>query len=347
MSMAMQSGPVKYLFWVAAPIAFAAAAAWGEVAHNSWLSIGVFVGYLVIVFGAMIAMSYRTYRSNAAEIEKYKKQSALGKLDPDEIRKAMERDSELQKEYSQMSKGMFKNMFILLALLLVIIFIYPTLLSTVVNKFISAIITDYAAGLATFYRSFLSYFFGYLVLFGVWFLVFYVLSRALKLPFAGQSANPMGNLPMIPSKGVIFYRDAFILDGSYIMRTPMAVKKVLINERRRFVEIELEQGPKDKKRNPMTMPYQRIRLYTKSPRELWNKVLSKYFQQASVETIERPQEAVVEEQARDGAELQDKSQGKNGENRYVCPYCGSPIMEGWEYCPKCGRKIPWDKLRED
>ncbi|MFP3305809.1 MAG: DUF2208 family protein [Thermocladium sp.] len=344
MSMAMQSGPVKYLFWVVAPIAFAAAAAWGQVAHNSWLSIGVFVGYLVIVFGIMIAMSYKSYKSNSVEIEKYKRQSALGKLDPDEIRKAMERDAELQKEYSQMSKGMFKNMFILLALLLVIIFIYPTLLSTVVNRFITALIARYAVGMTVFYQDFLSYFIGYLVLFGVWFLVFYALSRVLKLPFAGQAANPMGNLPMIPSKGVVFYRDAFILDGSYIMKTPLAVKRILINEKRRFVEIELESKPQNQKRRGMQLPYQRIRLYTKSPKELWSKILSKYFQQVSVETIEKPQEAGVEEPNQQaggdgGAESKEK--------HYVCPYCGSPIEEDWEYCPKCGRKIPWNKLLKE
>lgn len=28
-----------------------------------------------------------------------------------------------------------------------------------------------------------------------------------------------------------------------------------------------------------------------------------------------------------------------GKNEY-CPYCGTPVMEGYAYCNKCGKKLP-------
>ena len=321
MSYASTSKAFTYTFWIATPIAFAAVLAWGQAIRNWWVSVGLFVAYLVIILGISFYMGYRTYSTNRFEMEQYRRRQALSRLDRDDIVKAMEKDYELGREYSALSKRVLINLGILLALMVVVLVVYAVFygrLASVVEYTLASV------GFSSeFYRLFMTYFLTYLIMFAAWFMVFYLAARYSGLPYLTQSAaSALQNMPFIPTKGVVFYKDAMILDEMYVVKAPLDVDSVKIDERRRFVEITL-------KKPISTIPYRRLRIYARDPRGIWEKYISKYLTQGiKVEEVRRME---VEEELR--------------AREYRCPYCGALLSEDWEYCPKCGRKIPWDKLK--
>lgn len=313
------SKPLMYTLWIASPIAFAAFFAWGHVINNYWMPIGLFIAYFIIIFGASFYMGYRAYSRNRAESEQYRKRQALSRLSGDDIRKAMERDLELPKEYSSLGRKMFLSLLVLIVLLIAVIFLYSLIFDRILG-----VVSAYMSGLNMSPKtlSFMEYFVTYLVVFGIWFLVFYLTARLTGIPYLTQGASAMQNIPYIPSKGVVFYRDAMILDDLYVIKAPIDAEKVIVDERRRFIEISL-------KSNTSGLPYRRLRIYARDPRGVWEKYVSKYLTatQIPVEEVRR-QETEVEKP-----------------REYRCPYCGALLSEDWEYCPKCGRKIPWDELK--
>jgi len=319
MSYTTMSKPMMYLLWVVTPVAFAAIFAWGQVIRNYWISIGLFIAYFIIIFGASIFMGYKSYSKNRSESEQYRRRQALSRLTGEDIRKAMERDYELPREYSALSKKMFLNLGIMLALLIAVLVVYSALFNRI-SAAISILLGNYPS-MAQSTLEFLRYFITYLIMFGIWFAVFYMVAKYTGLPYLSQSTSMMQNIPYIPTKGVTFYKDAMILDDLYVLKAPLDAESVTVDERRRFVEITL-------KKPTSTIPYRRLRIYARDPRGIWEKYVSKYLEtQVKVEEVKRT-EAEVEKP-----------------REYRCPYCGALLNEDWEYCPKCGRKIPWDELR--
>lgn len=318
MSYTTMSKPLMYLLWVVTPVAFAAIFAWGQVIRNYWISIGLFIAYFIIIFGFSMYVGYRSYVRNRNESEQYRRRQALSRLTSEDIRKAMERDYELSKEYSALSKKMFLNLGLMIVLLVAVLLVYSILFNKILSL-VTLIFTNVTLPQSTV--EFMRYFITYLVMFGVWFAVFYVVAKYTGLPFLSQGASTMQNIPYIPTKSVAFYKDAVIFDDLYVLKAPLEADNVMVDERRRFIEITL-------RKPTSSIPYRRLRIYVRDPKGIWEKYVSKYLEpQVKVEEIKRP-EAEVERP-----------------REYRCPYCGALLSEDWEYCPKCGRKIPWDELR--
>ncbi|WP_291764643.1 DUF2208 family protein [Caldivirga sp. UBA161] len=319
MSYTMASKTMMYVLWVVTPVAFAAFFAWGQVIKNYWMPIGLFIAYFILIFGISAYAGYKSYSRNRREGDQYRRRQALSRLTGDDIRKAMERDYELPKEYSALSKKMFLNLGIMIVLLVAVLLVYSTLFNKIAEV-ISALLGNTTMAQST--AVFLRYFITYLIMFGIWFAVFYVVAKYTGLPYLSQNTSMMQNMPYIPTKSVAFYKDAVIFDDLYVLKAPLDADSVMVDEKRRFVEIVLKK--------PMSnLPYRRLRIYARDPRGIWEKYVSKYLEaQVKVEEVKRPEPEP--EKPRE----------------YRCPYCGALLSEDWEYCPKCGRKIPWDELRK-
>ncbi len=97
----------------------------------------------------------------------------------------------------------------------------------------------------------------------------YVVFKLLNMPFMSTSVQ-ITNYPYTVTKELVIFRDAMLIDGMYLLKSPIPVKQVIINEKRRFIEFELTK--------PLAgLPYTRVRIYSKAPRDLWERSLRGLF----------------------------------------------------------------------
>lgn len=103
--------------------------AWGNVAHETFVTWIIVIAYLVIFFGIVIAIGIRSTRVRFREIEEYMKSTksgAIEKLTRDDFIKAMEKDPEYVQETNRFVKSQMKNLIILMVVLIGYSYSTPT-----------------------------------------------------------------------------------------------------------------------------------------------------------------------------------------------------------------------------
>ncbi len=231
----------------------------GQTYHTPVFEYLVIV-YIVAIMGAMFAKVGLAFRKRMKEVHEYLKNvktGALERLSSADLSKLIEKDTEYVRELVSIQKRQLRNVLITLGTFFAIFIIYSIFFSKYVATLFSGIKN-------TFWRTFLQT----LTYFSIFVVAWFVMVRALKI-------HPMGamvEIPYTPMRSLVIYRDAIILDEIYLLRAPIKAKKVVINERRKYIEIELE--------DDYAKQYQlrKIRLYVRSPKDLWNDVLSKMIQ---------------------------------------------------------------------
>ncbi|MGC8543387.1 MAG: DUF2208 family protein [Vulcanisaeta sp.] len=271
----------RYVWPIAFVLAFAIIGAWGNVAHETFVTWILVIAYLVIFFGIVIAIGIRSTRARLREIEDYMKTSKTGaieKLTRDDFMKAMEKDPDYVQETNRFVKAQLKNMVILMVVLIGLLILYTYVLSgpfISLAKYISNSI-NIGAYLKPWFTStiqeanlFYAYFIDYLIYFGVFFVLMYVIFRVMRMPFMTTNVQ-ITDYPYTVTKELIIFRDAILIDGMYLLKSPIPVKQIVINEKRRFIEFELSKALPG-------LPYTKVRIYNKSPRELWEKAMKNLF----------------------------------------------------------------------
>ncbi|BDR93116.1 DUF2208 family protein [Vulcanisaeta souniana] len=272
---------LRYLWPIIFTIVFAVVGAWGNIAHETSITYVIVIAYLAIFFGIVIVMGIRSTRTRFREIEEYMKVSKTGaveKLTRDDFMKAMEKDPEYMQETNKFVKSQMKNMVVLMVVLIGLLMLYTYVLSgpfISLAKYISNTVNIGYYLKPWFTQTieeanlFYAYFIDYLIYFGVFFVLMYVIFRVMRMPFMTTSVQ-ISNFPYTINKELIIFKDAMLIDGMYLLKSPIPVKQVIINEKRRFVEFELVK--------PLPgFPYSKIRIYHKSPRELWDKAMKNLF----------------------------------------------------------------------
>ncbi|WP_069807363.1 DUF2208 family protein [Vulcanisaeta thermophila] len=272
---------LRYVWPIAFTIVFALVGAWGEITGNTYITMVVIIAYLVVFFGIVIAIGIRSTRARLREIENYMKSTrggAVEKLTRDDFMKAMEKDPEYASETNRFVKSQLKNLIVLMVVLIGLIILYTYVLSgpfVTLSKYLATHF-NIGAALKPWFTStveqanlFYAYFIDYLIYFAVFFVLMYVIFRLTRTPFMTTNVQ-ISNFPYTVTKELIIYKDAMLLDGMYLLKSPISIKSLMINEKRRFIEFELSK--------PLPgLPYTRIRIYYKSPRELWEESMKNLF----------------------------------------------------------------------
>ena len=272
---------LRYVWPIAFVLAFAIVGAWGNVAHETFVTWIIVIAYLVIFFGIVIAIGIRSTRVRFREIEEYMKSTRTGAIEKfthDDFIKAMEKDPEYVQETNRFVKSQMKNLIILMVVLIGLLLLYTYVLSgpfIALAKYISNSINigyylkPWFTPTLQEANLFYAYFIDYLIYFGVFFILMYVIFRIMRMPFMTTNVQ-ITDYPYTVTKELIIFRDAMLIDGMYLLKSPILVKQVVINEKRRFVEFQLSR--------PLTgLPYTKIRIYHKSPRDLWDRAMKNLF----------------------------------------------------------------------
>lgn len=271
----------RYVWPIAFVLVFAIVGAWGNIAHETSITWIIVIAYLAIFFGIAIAIGIRSTRVRFREIEEYMKMTKSGaveKLTRDDFMKAMEKDPEYIQETNRFVKSQMKNMVILMVVLIGLLLLYTYVLSgpfIALAKYISDTV-DIGYYLKPWFTPtvqeanlFYAYFIDYLIYFGVFFILMYVIFRIMRMPFMSMNVQ-ITDYPYTVTKELIIFRDAMLIDGMYLLKSPIQVKQIVINEKRRFIEFQLSK--------PLSgLPYTKIRIYHKSPRDLWDKAMKALF----------------------------------------------------------------------
>ncbi len=221
----------------------------------------IVIGYIVALFAVFIAQAGITFRRKIKEVREYLKNvkhGALERLSTQDLMKLVEKDSEYISEITKIQKKQFKNILVIFGVLMLLVLLYTTVLGRFISDMLSVVHNK-------FWRAFFETF----TYFSILIVIYVVLMKYLRLT---PSSHMVIDIPYAPMRSLVIYRDAIILDDVYLLRAPIKAKRVVINERRRFVEMELEDDYSRK------IGIRRVRLYVKSPKELWNDVLSKIVQ---------------------------------------------------------------------
>ena len=272
---------LRYVWPIAFVLVFAIVGAWGNVAHEAFVTWVIVIVYLVVFFGIVMVVGIRSTRTRLREIEDYMKASkggAVEKLTRDDFMKAMEKDPEYVQETNKFVKSQLKNMVILMVILIGLLMLYTYVLSgpfVTLSGYIANSTNMGAYAKPWFTQTieeanrFYAYFIDYLIYFGIFFVLMYVIFRIMRMPFMTTNVQ-ITDYPYTVTKELIIFKDAILIDGMYLLKSPIPVKQVIINEKRRFVEFELTR--------PLTgLPYTKVRIYSKSPRELWDKTMKSLF----------------------------------------------------------------------
>ncbi|NPA99911.1 MAG: DUF2208 domain-containing protein [Crenarchaeota archaeon] len=232
-------------------------------AYNSPIYNYIIIGYIAALFIAFMAQAGLTFRKKMREVKEYLKNvkhGAVERLATQDLMKLIEKDSEYISEITRIQKKQFKNILIVFGILMVLVLLYMTVL----GRFISMILSTVSS---KFWRAFLETF----IYFSILIVIYIAMMRALKLT-PSSPGQMMIDIPYAPMRSLVIYKDAIILDDIYLLKAPIKARKVIINEKRRFIEIELEEEYAKK------VGIRRVRLYVKNPKELWNECLSKIVQ---------------------------------------------------------------------
>jgi len=225
----------------------------------SWIFNIVLAVYIGAFFAYFIGRSILIFRKRVREVQDYLKSvktGAIERLDSTDIAKLLERDTEFLSELTALQKRQLKSILLIFVSILVVFILYSVLLHAYIEKMLASMQGE-------FLRSFIESLIYLVILFGV----YVAFTRAFKL-----SPQLASNIPYTPTKSLIIYKDAIILDDIYLLRAPVPAKNVVINDYKRYIEIELDDEYSKK------IQLKRIRLYVKNPRDLWNEVLSKIVQ---------------------------------------------------------------------
>jgi uncharacterized membrane protein len=272
---------LRYVWPVVFVLAFAALGAWGNIAHETFIVWVLVIIYLAAFFGIVIALGIKNTRARLREIENYMKTNrggAVEKLTRDDFVKAMEKDPEYVEETSRFVKSQLKNLVILMVVLIGLLVLYTYVLSgpfIVLARYIAnslnigGYLKPWFTNTIEEANQFYAYFIDYLIYFGVFFVLMYVVFKLLNMPFMSTNVQ-ITNYPYTVTKELVIFRDAMLIDGMYLLKSPIPVKQVIINEKRRFIEFELTK--------PLAgLPYTRVRIYSKAPRDLWERSLRSLF----------------------------------------------------------------------
>ncbi|MFB6469977.1 MAG: DUF2208 family protein [Vulcanisaeta sp. AZ3] len=272
---------IRYVWPIAFVLVFAAVGAWGNVAHEPSITFMLTIAYLAIFFGIVMGMGIKSTRGRLKEIENYTKMGRSGaveKLTHDDFVKAMEKDPEYAQEMNKFVKSQMKNLIIMMVVLIGLLVLYTYVLSgpfISFSKYISNFI-NIGAYLKPWFTPtieeanlFYAYFIDYLIYFGVFFVLMYVVFRLMRMPFMTMNVQ-ISDFPYTVTKELIVFKDAMLIDGMYLLKSPIMAKQVVINEKRRFVEFELSKPL-------LGLPYTKVRIYNKSPRELWERAMKDLF----------------------------------------------------------------------
>lgn len=272
---------LRYVWPVVFVLVFAALGAWGNIAHETFIVWVLVIVYLAVFFGIVIALGIKNTRARLREIENYMKTNrggAVEKLTRDDFIKAMEKDPEYAEETSRFVKSQLKNLVILMVVLIGLLVLYTYVLSgpfIVLARYIAnslnigGYLKPWFTNTIEEANQFYAYFIDYLIYFGVFFVLMYVVFKLLNMPFMSTNVQ-ITNYPYTVTKELVIFRDAMLIDGMYLLKSPIPVKQVIINEKRRFIEFELTK--------PLAgLPYTRVRIYSKAPRDLWERSLKGLF----------------------------------------------------------------------
>ncbi len=225
----------------------------------SWIFNIVLAVYIGGFFAYFIGKSIWTFKKRMNEVKEYLrsiKTGAIEKLDASDLTKLLERDSEFLSELTSIQKKQLKSIMLIFLSIIIVFALYTLFLHAYVERALIGVKQP-------FLRSFIESLIYLAILFGV----YIAFIRAFKI-----SPQLASNIPYTPMKSLVIYKDAIILDDLYLLRAPVPARNVVINDYRKYIEIELDDEYSKK------IQLKRIRLYVRNPRELWNEVLSKIVQ---------------------------------------------------------------------
>jgi len=246
---------ITYVLPAASIVIIALLSALARTYNNPLFSILIFV-YVGAFFGYFIGRAIWNFRKRLKEVHDYLKSvktGALERLDSTDIAKLLERDTEYMKELTTIQKKQFRGLLLLLGLLFGFLILYTAFLGHYIHAAVSSI-----------QNVFLRHFAESLLYLAIFFAAYILLIRFFRI-----SPRAITDIPYTPMRSLVIYKDAIILDDIYLLKAPILAKKVTIDDRRKFIEIELEDKYGEK------VQLRKVRLYVKSPRELWEQVLSK------------------------------------------------------------------------
>ncbi len=218
--------------------------------------LGLYIGAF---FAYFIGRSILTFRKRMQEVREYLrniKSGAIERLGSSDIAKLMEKDTEFLSELASIQKKQFKSLMMIFVAILAVFLIYSSFLHSYIEHMLSGIQGE-------FLKSFTESIIYLAILFGV----YIAFVKIFKI-----SPQMASNIPYTPMKSLVIYKDAIILDDIYLLKAPVPAKNVVINDYRKYIEIELDDEYSKK------LQLKKIRIYVKNPRELWNDVLSKIVQ---------------------------------------------------------------------
>ncbi len=268
---------VRALWLIASIGVFSVLGAWSRLTHQEHIMSIIIFAYIAAFLGAAFAFSIKRFRAGAKEVESYLrgvKSGAILKLTREDFLKAIERDPEHAVEMNRAFKAQMKGLLLSLGIVIVALMAL-SIFSHYIESFALYITSTFGL-----YRykpwfvhtieesiEFYKYLINYLIYFTAFFTLVYVVLRVVRAPLFGMARMDM---PYTVNKELIAFKDALIIDGMFLLRAPIEVRQVVINERRRFLEFELVR--------PLPgIPYRRIRIYHRSPRDLWEGVLKGLF----------------------------------------------------------------------
>lgn len=169
--------------------------------------------YFVLFFGISIAMGLRAYRRGTAEAREVARGKPLLEIDEKEVNKVLEKDKGIAAEYRKMARASLMPLFTLPIFVAAAAFLFPVVPAYVDNA-LRGVVGDY---LATFL--------GYLAVLSV----FAILGLATYRPV---------QMPRI-ARNVKVYERGIVIDKVLGLRAPVEVKGYVVNEERKFVELNL------------------------------------------------------------------------------------------------------------
>lgn len=169
--------------------------------------------YFVLFFGISIAMGLRAYRRGTAEAREVAKGRPLLEIDEKEVNKVLEKDREITAEYRRMARASFMPMVTLPIFILAAAFLFPVVPAYVDNT-LRDVVGEYAAR-----------FLGYLAVLSVFAALGLVTYRPVQMPRIARSVK--------------VYERGIVIDKVLGLRAPVEVKGYVVNEERRFVELNL------------------------------------------------------------------------------------------------------------
>ena len=248
---------------IASILVISSLCAWSEVSGTYIGGALVFL-YVIAIIIAPIIYTVLNLRKRMKEVRDYLKNiksGALERLTGSDITKVLEKDEEYIRELTKFSKKQFRSILILFGLLGLAFIIYVFGLSHAVNSLVKILKHSIEN---PFQISFIKY----IIYFTILFTIVYGVTRVLRLGFF-TPAEFTSSLPYTPTRSIVVFKDALILDDIYLLKAPIQVKQVIINEKRKFIELELTDDYRK------ILPSQKVRIYIRNPREFWEQLLSK------------------------------------------------------------------------